>query len=1416
MKIQPDTGRAWLGRRFGIPIAQCRSCGAPPDKDRTAMRGRRTFGVGRQPVIPLFMVIICTVMGGVTVQAQSKYKPYLFQNFAGNAAIGSAARFYFPTSVAIDKAGNIYVADAGNHTIRKVNQDGAVETFAGSGSPGNANGFGRAAQFDFPQGVAINSGGNVYVADTYNHTVRKITPAGEVRLFAGLAGQSGSANGTGTGARFNLPQGVAVDSGGNVYVADTHNHTIRKITPAGEVSLLAGLANHPGSANGMGSNARFKFPTSVAVDSSGNVYVADSGNDTIRKITPAGAVSTPAGLANHPDSTDGTGNTARFNRPEGVAVDKANNVYVADTLNNTVRMITPGRVVTTLVGLARSPGSADGALSGARFNGPQGLVIDSSNNIFLADAGNNTIRSITSVGVVNTVAGLAGGHGTADTTVSGARFMRPFGAATDTAGNVYIADTDDNTIRKISPSGVVRTLAGLAGSSGSVDGIGSGALFGGPTGVAVDRAGNVYVAEADMTLPGASNCNIRKITPDGVVTTLAGSTTCGSPIDDTGAAARFDRPNGVAVDSAGNVYVADTYNCVIRKITPDGVVATLAGSTTCGPIVNGTGTAAQFDSPAGVAVDGAGNIYVADTGNNAIRKITPAGVVKTLAGGSFGHANGTGSAAQFFAPSGVAVDGMGNIYVADTDNLTIRKITPGGVVTTPVGLAGNAGSADGTGSAARFNYPQGVAADNAGNIYVADTNNNNIRKITSGNVVSTLAGMGSTSGSTDGTGSAARFNDPIGVAMDNAGNFYIADTENDTIRKITAAGVVSTLAGLAGQPGNINGTGSAARFNSPWAVAVDQAGNVYVADTGNLIIRKITPGGKVTTFFKKFPSFVSPHGIAIDNNNGNVYVADFREVYKITSQRAVSALPFGFDFPEGVAVDSEGNIYVTDLGKETVSKITPDGMIHTLAGLAFKAGSADGTGSAARFYGPQGVAVDSKRNIYVADTFNSTIRKITPGGAVTTLAGFPKSFGNLDGLGSAARFWGPVGITVGSDGSVYVVDPNNNSIRVGTPPPFINSPPFASCTAGLQFIYQIEATGATSFGADNLPLGLKVDKALGIIYGIPTQAGTFDVTITASDSQHTTTATLTIVIQSQSSSGPLSGAITGRTGRSFTFQVLTTSSSTQFSATGLPPGLSINSMTGLISGVPTVDGSFPVTVKDGVSDSTLQFTFTSDPTVPVINCSGICSNGGVTLVVGEFFSYTLTADAAGKFSYIGTDGLKHQGATCVGLPSGLCFDGVATISGTYTGSTTTNEDTILGSVASVDETTRPNTLNRRPPLICQLIANESSNTGTSPLNFSAIQAGSSTSVVSSTNPSASGQAVTFTATVKSATSGVPTGTVRFKDGTAVLGTGSLSSGKATFTKSTLSVGKHSITAVYDGDANFTGSASPVLTQTVNP
>lgn len=319
-------------------------------------------------------------------------------------------------------------------------------TLAGlAGTKGSVDDSGTNARFNVPSAVAVDSAGNLYVADTANNIIRSITSDGVVNTLAGLAGSGGSIDGDGSDARFLGPFGIATDSDGNVYVADMANDTIRKITPNGVVSTLAGVPKYSGSNDGTGDNARFRNPWAVAVDAAGNVYVADSSNDTIRKIGPGGMVTTLAGLAGKAGSADGNGAKARFWNPHGVAVDAAGNVFVSDTSNDTVRKITPGGLVTTLAGFPGAPGNSDGAGARARFSSPQELSVDGAGNVFVADADNSVIRKITPAGVVSTVAGRASVPAGAGV---GVRFSHPAGVAVDSAGNLYVADTGNHTIRK--------------------------------------------------------------------------------------------------------------------------------------------------------------------------------------------------------------------------------------------------------------------------------------------------------------------------------------------------------------------------------------------------------------------------------------------------------------------------------------------------------------------------------------------------------------------------------------------------------------------------------------------------------------------------------------------------------------------------------------------------------------------------------------------------------------------------------------------------------------------------------------------------------------------------------------------------------------------------------------------------------
>lgn len=578
------------------------------------------------------------------------------------------------------------------------------------------------------------------------------------------------------------------------------------------LDLLAGNLDGPGWLDGTGSAARFNQPRGVVADAAGNLYLTDSTNHTLRKLSPTGVVTTIAGRVGESGSQDGTPGT--FRNPTGLAIDGAGNLYVADSNNHTIRKVTPAGVVSTLAGSAGSQGAADGTGAGARFRTPNALAVTAGGDLIVADYGNHLIRKVTSAGVVTTLAGSAGLSGGTDGTGAAARFFYPCAVAAHPDGNVYVADYFNHTLRKVTPGGVVTTLAGAAGAAGHVDGTGAAARFFVPRGLAVDGAGDLWVSDSQAAL--------RKVTPGGVVTTPAGSTSLGW-VDGPAAAARFNVPAGLAFLPSGKLAIADEGNHAVRLLEPGVGVSTFAGAPAQAGYQDALGTAARFSDLSSVAVDASGNAFVADYGNACIRKVTPSGQVTTFAGPG-----------GFAGPTGVARDGVGNLFVVDGINHTVLKVSPAGTVTTLAGLAGTSGSADGTGATARFSYPSKVALDAAGNLYVSDTGNETIRKITPAGVVTTLAGAPGQTGLVDGNGAAARFALPSGLALDGGGNLFVGDMNNNRIRKITPGGDVTTL--------------SLSTFiYGPAALAFQGTGTLFVADAWGHAVYTLDPATGVTT-----------------------------------------------------------------------------------------------------------------------------------------------------------------------------------------------------------------------------------------------------------------------------------------------------------------------------------------------------------------------------------------------------------------------------------------------------------------------------------------------------------------------------------------------------------------------------------------
>jgi sugar lactone lactonase YvrE len=465
------------------------------------------------------------------------------------------ARFNRPTDVALDAAGNLYVADSANNVIRKITPAGEVSTFAGSGSANYANANGSSASFNGPTGVAVDAIGNVYVADRGNYLVRKISPSGSVTTLAG-GGVPGHLDAAGTAARFEGPQAVAVDQAGNVYVADQPgpanlflSGSLRKVTAQGVVTTVA--AQPAG-----GQNVTFRTYGGVAVDRDGAVHVVCTVPGSLGKVCKITAAGVQTILEPRPGLGSIGGST-------GLAVDAAGSVYVSDF--GTIRKLTPDGDLVIVAGTGINGPNGPAPLE--TFRRASGLALDAAGNLYVADQDDQVVRKVGAGGVVSTVAGRKPG-GFNDGPASAASFSAPSAVAVQADGSVLVADTGNHAIRRIARSGAVTTVAGT-GTAGFANGTGTGASFNQPTGIAVDGASNIYVADR-------GNNALRKITPAGPVTTLAGSGVAGFA-DAAGPQAAFNYPMHVAVDGAANVYVSDIANASIRKITPASVVSTIAG-----------------------------------------------------------------------------------------------------------------------------------------------------------------------------------------------------------------------------------------------------------------------------------------------------------------------------------------------------------------------------------------------------------------------------------------------------------------------------------------------------------------------------------------------------------------------------------------------------------------------------------------------------------------------------------------------------------------------------------------------------------------------------------------------------------------------------------------------------------------------
>jgi sugar lactone lactonase YvrE len=928
------------------------------------------------------------------------------------SAITPSPQMNAPFGAAVDASGTLYVADTNNHRILKFNSNGNALGQIGSGFTGSGNG-----QFNTPFGVAVDSSGNLYVADTLNHRIQKFNSSGSYLSQFGSMG-----NGTG---QFNRPSAVAVDSTGNIYVADGLNDRIQKFNSSGVY-----LTHWVGTGSGDG---QLRTPLALALDSSSNLYVADTFNHRIQKFTNTGVYLSQWG-------SNGNGD-GQFFGPRGVALDSSGNIYVADSGNHRVQLFTYGSVAPEIELLGNNfpiangdntPDSSDYTDFGSVPTSSGAIV----RTFFIGNSGvgplNVTLPTVTGDAAADFVisrapAGSVGINRTTsfdvtfDPTAVGLRTATMTIANNDSDENPYtfvIQGTGTNQHRvNTSTNGDGIGVISLNPPGGLYD-------FGTVVTATVNLASWSVLSSWSGDCSGAGLCVLTMDSAKRITATITYAEPSNSEapppyrmqwgLQGSGSG-QFQTPRGIATDSSGHVYIADTNNHRLQKFAGSSVY--LAG---WGAQGSGNG---QFNFPGGMATDSSGNLYVADTNNHRIQKFDSNGAFLTTLG-SYGVNNG-----QFCAPADVAIDGSGNLYVVENCNHRIQKFDSSGAFLAKWGANGS--------GVGQLSYPRGLAVDSSGNVYVADSNNHRIQKFDSNGLFLTQWG---TKGRR-----AGQFDAPNDVATDSSGNLYVADLLNHRIQKFTSSGAFLTQWGSAGQ-----GLG---QFNTPNAVAVDQSGNVFVVDTNNHRIQHFGTSAPVPEIELRGNGVVIVNGDTTPSSSDHT---DFGYIQIGGTQLRTFAI-------HNIGSADLTNLAVTISGHAAFSLSTPPALTVSsgytgAVGITFSAAaigpvtatvtiaSNDSDEAAYTFVvrgftkevpptqllswnlqtnvqssWPQAVATDSSGNLYVADHNNHEIQKFDGNGLFLTRWG---------SLGSAAgQFRNPSGVAVDSNGNVYVTDKSTTPIQ---------------------------------------------------------------------------------------------------------------------------------------------------------------------------------------------------------------------------------------------------------------------------------------------------------------------------------------------------------------------------------------------------
>ena len=639
------------------------------------------------------------------------------------------------------------------------------------------------------------------------------------------------------------PSGLVFDDDGNLYITEFSRFVVWRLDSSGMLTRVAGnggaIPDQPGM---LATETALGDLGGVAVDHSGRLHISGFGRVSI--VGETGVLTVEVGTGQRGFGGDGgPANLAQVGRVTGLAVGPANELYIADGVR--VRRVDATGTISTVAGRLGPPGfGGDGGPAvAAQLGWLLGMAVDSAGNLFIADFGNARVRMVDTAGVITTVAGsgergFSGDGGPA----TEARLGTVSGLAVDDAGNLYLADLEHHRVRRVDATGTITTVAGTGRDGYNGDGIPAAeASLLHPRGIAVDRSGNLYIADA-------YNHRVRRVDRMGIITTVAGigqwdSVGDGGPAEE----AELRAPLGAAVDAYDNLYITDSLNRRVRKVDSAGTITTVAGTGDWGHAEDGgPAVAAMFTDPAGVAVDGYGNLYFTTLEDHRIRMVNPAGVLTTVAGArefGFGGDGGPATRARFSSPTGLAMDARGNLYIADTENHRVRMVNPVGIITTVAGNGEFGGGGDGgPATMAAIEHPLSVAVDAFGNLYVSQ-DASVVRKVNPAGIITTVAGQFGEFGFSGDGGPAvsARLAVPEGVAADMFGNLYIADSLNHGVWRVDPTGTITMVAGSGSTgTGGDGGPALEAQLTTPTALATDSRGNVYVVDTWEHKVRKLT------------------------------------------------------------------------------------------------------------------------------------------------------------------------------------------------------------------------------------------------------------------------------------------------------------------------------------------------------------------------------------------------------------------------------------------------------------------------------------------------------------------------------------------------------------------------------------------------